>query len=623
MALRELTPQRRWNRIFDTHATLEHKEILEMTGAVSVAENSMLQLRIYPKDPVDFQTRIYLGNVLVGSTLERDRPDHLLELSPDVDSGEEYFSCKGQLLRDWAGSTELDIRVQDGDDWTSILQVGLNIAAGKISDAAFDALCREIADHSAAVLLDVFGKSFVGLRPERRHGETAPVALMESLKQVVHQMGDALRDIGRRPACRLKTIRSRQLSLPEESISELTLEEACTDPTLAVRGRTGIRFREQIQENATQDFDLPENRMLTAFLVFMKRQMADLRYRMHREIELRKSRRQYRNVRSEVGEKTWWEQEDLPRIEELQRMLSEMHPVETQISHQMRLPFLPPAPILRDVPQSTPLIRHHPAYAHAFRLIQSHFMSYRVQLDDEHLVTRARSLPVLYEWWCLLAVLRFLQGELKQLDTAGSGRGTPFRRLRDERERFVVEFEANQAIDFEDPNGRLVRIRYVPRYLSRARAGLAQYGLLGIDEERTPDIAIEVFSSVTGRLAVPESIIVIDAKYSSQPHTMKLDEVRRKYGKIGVFKSGSVLSRQVWAMSPSAPSHPPIDTAPTWASACTVDNEGFWSDEFDVQSTVTGVVQAVPGQPVGKSPLDHLLRLLLTRNNVELRPTAP
>ena len=148
---------------------------------------------------------------------------------------------------------------------------------------------------------------------------------------------------------------------------------------------------------------------------------------------------------------------------------------------------LPPAPILRDVPQSTPLIRHHPAYAHAFRLIQSHFQSYRVQLDDEHLVTRARSLPVLYEWWCLLAVLRFLQGELKQLDTTGSGRGTPFRRLRDERERFVATELAGQfrqvivntlAILGEDGAGpeHIVRMTCYVTDLDAYRAGLAEIG---------------------------------------------------------------------------------------------------------------------------------------------------
>ncbi len=620
VSLREQNPQlRRWAPIFDAAATPGQRDVLEVQGAVSVAESSILQLRIYPDQLIDFQARLYVGNVLVASTLERDRPDFHLDLSPDAEPGEEYFACRGQIFRDWAGSTELEVRVQREDDWVPIVTAGLQISAGKISDAAFDALCKEIADYSAAVLLDVYGKTFIGLRPERRQGESAPIAIMQLLRQVVHQMDSVLRDIARRPACRLKTTRSRELALPDASVSELTLEEACTDPTLAFHSRRGVMFREQIHETALSDFDLRENRMLKSFLLFLQRQTTDLRNRMLREVQIRRARKSTRNVRGESGEKTWWEQEDLPRIEEMQRMLQDLRPVEEQLGRQLRHEFLPPAPILHEVPPSTPLIRAHPAYAHAYRLIQSHFQAYRVQLDDEHLLTRARSLPVLYEWWCLLAVLRVLQSCLRQVEAPGADRTTPFRRLRDERERFVVEFEANQAVDFYDEKDRLVRIRYVPRYLSRVRSKGAPYGLLGSDEERTPDIALEIYDRAS-HVVLPEMIIVIDAKYSSSAHNVKMDEVRRKYGKIGVFKSGSMLSRQVWAMAPTPAVGGPMEDQPDWAQAtCTVDNDAFWSEEFDMRSSVTGVVQAVPGVLPHKSPLNSLLRMLLTRSGVILR----
>jgi hypothetical protein len=96
--------------------------------------------------------------------------------------------------------------------------------------------------------------------------------------------------------------------------------------------------------------------------------------------------------------------------------------------------------------------------------------------------------------------------------------------------------------------------------------------------------------------------------------------VSRKYGKIGIFRTGRVLSRQVWAMTtmPAASIGALREGQPEWASYCTVDNIGFWSDEFDITSPVAGVVQARPKMPAGRPPLDSLIRLLLKRAGVVL-----
>src|SRR5262249_22283723 len=161
-------------------------------------------------------------------------------------------------------------------------------------------------------------------------------------------------------------------------------------------------------------------------------------------------------------EKTWWEQEDLPRIEELNRLLESVTALERELVGLHRYPFLARDAELREVPQSTPLFRTRKAYAGAFKVIVAHFQAYRFQLDGEHLLMRAKSLPVLYEWWCVLEVLRCLQAGL-QLRTLPFRQGSPFQRLEEERDRFVVEFTPDQRVDFEDEDGRLVRLRYSPR----------------------------------------------------------------------------------------------------------------------------------------------------------------
>src|SRR5207302_406233 len=148
-------------------------------------------------------------------------------------------------------------------------------------------------------------------------------------------------------------------------------------------------------------------------------------------------RRPFRDHRDAEGGRTWWEQEDLPRIEELDRVGGQLQTLERDLRRLMCFPFLPPAPPLRELPPATPLLRTHRGYAEAYRLIVDHFRAYRFRLDELELLTRARSLPVLYEWWCFLEVLRTLQQILALKWPVTPGRASPFQA---DRNRLLLEF---------------------------------------------------------------------------------------------------------------------------------------------------------------------------------------
>jgi hypothetical protein len=590
------------------------------SGPWTLGEGSDLVLTLEPGDAPDFEARVYVGDVLAASTRERDRPEFLIIRVPaTADDVADSFAVYGRLLRDWVGQTYLTVRVHERDGWRTVLEVApVYVMAGKLEQEAFEALCQEIANHSAAALLDTYGKTFFGLEPERRPGETAPVAALQRVRQALDQMAVALREIAHQPAYRLKARRLREPALADQAVSDLTLEEACVDPTLLIALGGKIGFREHVRETAAPSFNLPENRLLSGFLTFLRLQINDLRGRLQEEVDLREERRAYRHRRAKDGGKTWWEAEDLPRIEEARRLLDGLAAMEREVLQLGRYPFLPPAPPLGEVPPSTPLLRAHRAYASAYKVIVSHFRAFRVRLDDEHLLTRAKSLPVLYEWWCVLEVLRILQSCLRPRVDLSASAASPFRRLGAERDRFVVEFAPDQAVDFTDERGRLVRLRYLPSYRAAEDGPGPAYGWLGAGGERVPDMTVEVFAAGAAPGSSPDLLIVLDAKYTSDPHDKKLEEVKLKYDRIGVFRTGAVLSRQVWALVPTLPPRRSV-FGPEWASFCTVDNHAFWSEHFDVASTVAGTVQAKPRMPPGRSPLESLLRLLLKRCGVTPR----
>ena len=181
----------------------------------------------------------------------------------------------------------------------------------------------------------------------------------------------------------------------------------------------------------------------------------------------------------------------------------------------------------------------------------------------------------------------------------------------------MVEFAADQAVDFEDGAGRLIRLRFQPSYRQEGTSGGLAYGLLSTEEERTPDVSIEVFSDPARGDPAPDVILIFDAKYTSVPHYRKLEEVRQKYGRVGVFETGRVLSRQLWALVPGLPGRPQR-RGPDWSVYCTVDNSGFWSERYDMASATAGVVQCRP-RIAGRKPLEGLVRLLLRRAGVAVR----
>ncbi len=612
--LRERDPMsRRWETILATAASLDEPV---QQGPLNLNEASDIELS-FRFEMSALPVRVLVSDVLVASSREQDRPDFFVYLN--VDDNGEHAVCRGRLLRDWVGLAELHIQALGPLGWQAVVQViPLRIAAGKIAEEEFEALCEDVAAHSAAALLDVYGKTFFGLELEFKPGEHAPVAALHRVRQAIDQMSIALREIATQPAYRLRTRRVREPAIAVQGVSDLTLEEACLDPTLAVRHSGGIAFREHVREVAAPHFNLSENRILSGFLNFLELQLADLKFRLLSEIEVREERRAFHNRPSGEGAKSWWETEDLPRIQETKKLLEKLHAMQTELHRLLRYPFLPRGAELREVPQSTPLLRSNRAYSSAFKTVLSHFKSFRVRLGEEHLLTRGKSLPVLYEWWCVLEVLRVLQASLKQCTDQPRGRGSPFRRLDSERTRFVVEFSPDQAVDFEDDAGRLVRLRYVPSYRPEHASGGLAYGLLSPEEERTPDIALEIFAPGDRNNPVPELIIVFDAKYSSLPHYQKLEEVRLKYSKIGVFETGHVLSRQVWALVPSMP-FPSRAVGPEWSAHCTIDNSGFWSERYDMLSSTAGVIQTKPRLGVQRPPLEGLVRLLLRRASVAVR----
>ncbi len=606
-------PGERWRVLGEPPAT-DLSQPIRLADA-EAAESDLLSLRIYPPAGCAPAVRVYVGSVLVASTITQDR---VLGIDHDDSSDAEVppLVCRGRLLADWVGLTELAIDIRPGDDsgWHRALLVSLAVSAGKLETEQFNQLFSELEHDSAAVLLDVHGKTQVGLKSVQRLASSAPVAVLQRLRETIGELDELLHRMARQPAARLRSQLSREQAMVGQAISEATLAEACRDPSLLGRRGQAVVFREVLREHTRPDYRITEHQVIADFNEHLKAQLVDLRQRIDAEIEDRSQRKRWRSVSRDAGSSTWWESEDLPRIEELQRCGLEVARLWKVTDRWGHYPFLPPGKCLTQKPQSTPLFHNHAVYRRVFRVIAGHFTAYEATLDTHKLLTQARSLPVLYEWWCAVRVIRILSGGLMPLLHDPLSRPIISTRLEQQGQRFTIEFSADQAINFHDSQGARVRYRYQPEYLACRGASGPAVGALDAASVRTPDMALEVFPADSASRDVPALIIVLDAKYSSASQWDKMTEVTTKYSKIGDGKTGRVLSRQVWALTPAAPANG--GKGEELPGYCTVDNEAFWSEHFDVNNPVNGAVMTRPVRPGEFDPLQELLASLLKRAGV-------
>jgi hypothetical protein len=581
-------------------SSVEHLERPETHEPIASNESEIIKVHL--RAPVGTDARLHVDRALVASTILTDR---VVLFSTTEGGGNPALICRGRLFSDSIGPTEmhLSVRPPGARTWHRILIVPVTIKASKFSPEQFEQLFTDLQREAAGALLDIHGKTRMGLARVPLQS-AAPVAVLARLRATVRELSDVLHQIARQPASRLHTHTTREQSYPGQAVSESTLAALCEDPSMLARQGSLLVIREQLREYTRPDYHIPEHRTLADFGAFLITQLADLRQRIDLEIRSREERRAWRNVHRDPNAPSWWETEDKPRIQELIRCREELKPLRATIERWFLLPFLVAGTPLRHPPPSTPLFRNHGVYRRAWRTMAQHYHSSQATLDLQPLLTQIRSLPVLYQWWCAVRVLRILASGLLPLQTdsllAADGRS------------FTLEFTPNQSLEFEDGHGYRLRLRYEPVYV--ANDPERGPSVLDGSSRRTPDLAIEIFAPTSG--ALPELIVVLDAKYTSRDRWDKMLEVAGKYARIGDPRTGRILSRQVWALTPTGSGGPRL------SQCCVVDNTAFWSAQFNAQGSVSGALVTRPVAPGEYDPLRDLLRTILLRAGVRFNDTG-
>ena len=556
----------------------------------------------------DFVFRISVGDVVLDTTDPHDRD---VPMIPGVSASR--YECQGRLLADWVGFTELTVSQRRGsEDWQLLLVQPLAVAAGKILHEEFEQLFADLEREAAELLLDIHGKTQIGLKRVAGMTSASPIAALARLRETVRELRDAWPALARRPACRLRMTTSRELVTAGQAVSEGTLAEIARDPGMIRSSGGEYRLYEHLREESRPDYRIPEHRTLADFLLHLQGQIAELRPKLETEIRWREGRKAWRNHPHADGQATWWQSDDQPRIEELKRYLLETQALAETLRRLSQAHFLPPGRPLVAQPTTTPRFQHIPHYRRLFHAIDRHFLSFQITFETQSLLSRVRSLPVLYELWCTVRVLRILSRGLRRTSVGVPGTTLVRTAAFSTNTQFSLDLSSNRAIDFEDVLGNRVRFRYQPEY----KAVYSGVGLLDGASLRTPDIALEIFNT-GNRTAMPDAILILDAKYSHIPHIQALTDLGQKYGRIGDPRTGRVLSRSIWALTPAETALRGDRTH--LKGYTTADNLGFWSADFDSTSPVSGALEIRPTRPGAYDPLHQFVVKLIRHAGIDWR----
>jgi hypothetical protein len=169
------------------------------------------------------------------------------------------------------------------------------------------------------------------------------------------------------------------------------------------------------------------------------------------EYERRMADKAWKNYRRHADIPSWWEQEDLPRLQPLQDRAALAEALITRINSLLRRhPCLQGLGTFTPPLRATPTIGRRPAYRKLYDVMSGlHQVGGPIRFHGSGDQLRARDLAKLFKYWCAFRILGELVRRFKPLDV---GQNRFF-----DTDRFVVQLKPEAESWFRTGDGRYLR----------------------------------------------------------------------------------------------------------------------------------------------------------------------
>ena len=434
-------------------------------------------------------------------------------------------------------------RSEGEDEWKERAQFKVSVTSSKLTATRYNAMFEQLRMLSANIVFDLISKTLRSFALDR--GSKTPFVRTSLLElKVIQKLWPSLAS-----SINLIESQSAKTLKREYQVRRCYSGQALDPRTIQLLVLKGVDPRRNSQDSFTANIsrlvestDLPENRMIKGFLLFLKGRIQDCRTAMFQQIEGIQEGEIWRSR----GSNGLYEMEDVPRINMLKRHWKSSLETERQIQQAMSLPFLRKVkPLLEIV--STPVIRNVAPYGEFVQLMLDYLSTGVLILDDSQ-DERIKSTDRLYEQWVFLQVVSAFQN-LGLTCTSQEGllnRSKAFR--------FTLDFDRGARVVFRTSSNKRLSVRYEPWILPKEDAIDRRESVFRSGSSRvawSPDILIELLPELSdvGEVPICSYAITLDAKYSSRIRDHQWNSTG-KYNQIRATSSGRQVGRQLWLIYP-------------------------------------------------------------------------
>lgn len=536
------TPLCTWD--LDSGQTVRHERAIHRDDMLVLSETEKVGFVLDPTTK-DMEHRIFIGDVPLGDVAP----------SPDDATG---VSLGGKLYwRDLAyfdsgrGQTRLVLQSKSEDAaqemWITLLAIDVYVLPSKLGEDRYQAMTNDLQDLSRSLLVDLYGKSRqtydVRFAKEGKSCHSRDHEL-RAIETVVDCLGLLLDSIGRRPASRVQVASQPRRYWGREQLSPSAVAAIARSGVNPAQEERPLRF---IDRARVETFDVPEHRVVRAFLGVIVRRAKFCAEAAQGHVRAITSERHLRHIRLGEGP-TIYESVDLPRIGRLQDAIKTAHRSVVLATAMMKLPFL------RNVPSEVAAIRdgafqRNPEYRALLMLIRRFLVGNAIWYEGDDMSAVTKLTWRIFEQWCYLRIVDAFRScgvDLREWSDA----------LRQNlRSRFIVDFDRGLMFEGVLGPGLRLRFRYEPWILGQSAAAQAGETLCrGTSGEVAwcPDIVIECLRG-GGKCWQPVYGIVLDCKYSARVSNRHWSGIT-KYLEIRSTETKKQLAKQLWLISPSSTS---------------------------------------------------------------------
>lgn len=474
-----------------------------------------------------------------------------------------------------------------------VAQFEILVQPSKLTQSEYHAILLDLQKRERGLLLDVFGKTFLTVDeqrapvPSEMPAEEFLVRAQRGLAVVERQLAE----IRRQPQQGFRVSFATQAYRSGQALRAWEVNELCRRGDGLVRARPGAdeviavgglaATIERVPVMATvEDYDIYEHRAIRWFLQRIQMLLGEVRRTALAEYDQRLADKAWKNYRRRADAPSWWEQEDLPRLQPLQDRAALAEALISRVNSLLhRHPCLQGLGSFTPPLRATPTFMRRPAYRKLYDVMTGlHQVGGPIRFHGTGDQLRARDLAKLFEYWSAFRILGELVKRFTPLDV---GQDRFF-----DTDRFVVQLRPEAESWFRTGDGRYLRFRYEPQYGTRDLTRVGYGRLHGYQTMYTPDFAVELFGKREN--PIPELIFVFDAKYRRRPTSSGDDSVETALDYlqgIGKHQGRAPLVQHSWLLVPGQGDQEPFVDHP----------HDLWTGRYrEMETTSVGAVSVTP-----------------------------